>query len=53
MKSSSNETKSQESYISNQDSSKSLMEIQKKIIGRVKFLKTICYERDARSCQHV
>ena len=53
MKSSSNKTKSQESYISNQDALKSLMEIQKKLIGRGKSLKTICHGRDARSCQHV
>ena len=41
------------SHISNQDTLKSLMEIQKKIIGRGKYLKKICHERDARSCQHV
>ena len=50
---SSNETKSQESYISSQDTLTSLGEIQQWIISFDNSLRTMWYRRDAKSRQHV
>ena len=51
--SSSNKIKSQESYFSNQDTLRSLKEIQRQIKNFDKSLKTMWHGRDAKSRQHV